>query len=91
MDLYYQRMRAIYAAESHMYKKDVPRDFAKCLKAYLFLSVHPKFEVEIPVDGTKPPSKNPNALASEELLDSGISDEPNMSFVIRPPKKSRPA
>jgi hypothetical protein len=90
MDLYYQRMRAIYSAESHTYKKDVPRDFAKCMKAYHFLSVHPKFEVEIPADGTKPPSKNPNALASEELLGSGTSDEPNMSFVNRPPKKVDP-
>ena len=82
MDLYYQRMRAVYSAESHTYKKDVPRDFSKCMKAYHFLSVHPKFEVKIPMDGTKPPSKNPNALASEEMLDSGISDKPNMSFVI---------
>ena len=88
MDLYYQRMCAIYSPESHTYKKDVPHDFAKCMKAYHFLSVHPKFEVEIPVDGTKPRSKYPNALASEELLDSGISDTPNMSFVNRPPKKS---
>ena len=91
MDLYYQRMHAIFSAESHSYKKDVPHDFVKCMKAYYFISVHPKFEVKIPIDGTKPPSKYPNALASEELLDSGISGKPNMSFVIRPPKKSRPA
>jgi hypothetical protein len=55
MDLYYQRMCGIYAAESHMYKKYVPRDFSKCMKAYHFLSVHPKFEVKIPMNGNNPP------------------------------------
>jgi len=45
MDLYYQRMRAIYSAESHTYKKDVPRDFAKCMKAYHFLSTNALAEI----------------------------------------------
>ena len=64
MDLYFKYMRQIYAAESHVYKKDVPHDFSKCMLAYHFLSVHSKFEVEIPMDGNKPPSKNPNSLDS---------------------------
>ncbi len=84
MDLYYQRMCAIYTAESHMYKKDLPCDFSKLMKAYLFLSVHPKFEVQIPNDMKKPPSKHPNSLAE-------TCDCPNLSFVNRPPKKSRPS
>ncbi len=55
MDLYYQRMHGIYAAESHIYKKGVPHDFSKLMKAYLFLSVHPKFDIKITIDGSKPP------------------------------------
>ena len=91
IDLYYQRLCTIYSAKSHSYKKDVLRDFMKCMKAYHFLAVHPKFEVEIPINGTDSQSKYPNALASEKLLDNGNSDKPDMSFVICPPKKSRPA
>jgi hypothetical protein len=34
MDLYFKRMHQIYAAESHVYKKDVPRDFSKCMLTY---------------------------------------------------------
>ena len=36
-----------------MYKKDIPSDFPKSVKAYHFSSSHPKFEVEIPTHGTK--------------------------------------
>jgi hypothetical protein len=42
------------------------------MKSYHILSTHPKFEVEIPNDGTmKHPSKIPNSiLANGELTDS---------------------
>jgi hypothetical protein len=65
MDLFFQRLWEIYSSESHTYKRDVPRDFSKCMKAYHFLSVHPKFEVEIPTDGSRLPSRSPiNLIAS---------------------------
>ncbi len=68
MDLYYQRMCGIYAVESHTYKKGLPHDFSKLMKAYLFLSVHPKFEVEIPIDEKRPSSKNPNFAGQMKRL-----------------------
>ena len=81
MDLYYQRMHGIYAAESHIYKKGVPHDFSKLMKAYLFLSVHPKFDIKITIDGSKPPSKNPTSMASEEFVKGKICEDLNLSFI----------
>ncbi len=59
------------------------------MKVYHFLLVHSKFEVKIPIDGSKPPPKNPNSLASEEFVNGEICDDPNLSLVNCPPKKSR--
>ena len=57
-------------------------------------SVHPKFEVEIPIDGSKPLSKNPNTLISANndynFDEMGVSNESSMSFVTFPAKKNRP-
>ena len=44
----------------------MPRDYSKCMKAYQVLSVHPKFAVEIPTDGTRPLSKNPITLMARD-------------------------
>jgi hypothetical protein len=71
MDLYFKCMREIYASESHTYKKDVLRDFLKCMKAY-FLSSHPKFEVKIPTNGLRLPSKNPNNLIANVPADQNL-------------------
>jgi hypothetical protein len=57
MDLYYARIHEEYSACSHSYPKDCPKNFQKLMKTYNFLSQHPKFEVEFPVDGSKPPPK----------------------------------
>jgi hypothetical protein len=94
MDLYFKCLHQIYAAESHAYKKDVPRDFSKCMQAYHFLSVHPRFEVEIPMDGNKPTPKNPNSLIARDSadpvpVDNGVTAS-NQSFVARPVKKTQP-
>ena len=51
------------------------------MKAYLFLSVHPKFEVKIPIDRSEPTSKNSYSLANEEFRNGEICDEPNMSLL----------
>ena len=69
MDLNYQRMHAICSAKSHPFTKDVPLYFLKCMKAYHFFLVHPKFEVKIPIDGSKPQSKKPHALVSADDKD----------------------
>ena len=96
MDLYFQLMREIYASESHNYKKDVPQDFLKCMKAYHFLSSHPKLEVDIPTNGLRRLSRNPNKLIASvpayQNLDHLNQTTPNKSFVIHPAvKKTRPA
>ena len=68
MDRYYSRMRVIYADQSHTCKKDVPRDFSKCMKAYHFLLTHPKFKVEIPSDPTMRTPPSINMVVSEKTL-----------------------
>ena len=96
MDRYYSRMRQIYSEQSHTFKRDVPKDFSKCMKAYLFLSSHPKFDVEIPVDPSqKRPSKNPNSIQAEadDFTAANVENEdsqPDQSFVIHPQSRSRP-
>ncbi len=67
------------------------QDFSKGMQAYHFLSVHLKFEVKIPIDGTKPPSKNPDDLTSannkvSKSVDIGVS-EPNMFLLSALPRR----
>ena len=86
----------MYADQAHTFKRDVVRDFSKCMKAYLFLSSHLKFEVEIPLNlSFKHPSKNPNSIQAEgnDYLSSNENEPspPDQSFVIHPPSKSRTA
>jgi hypothetical protein len=95
MNLYCQGMWEIYASKSHTYKKDVPEEFSMCMKAYNFLSSHPKFEVKIPTNGSRLPSKNPsNLIASvppDQNLDHLNKTTLNEYFVIHPAvKKTRP-
>jgi hypothetical protein len=59
--------------------------------------VHPKFEVEIPTDGNKPPCKNPHSvmtclseLPGPEDINRMEGTAQNNSFVIHPAKKTRP-
>jgi len=87
-------MHAIYSAESHTFKKDVPQDFSKCMKAYHFLSVHPKFEIKITIYGSKPQSKNPNALVSANIKQNDqafVNTDVSASFVAHLCKKCRPS
>ena len=65
-------------------------------EAFHFLSVHPKFEVEIPINRSKLPSKNPHSLiasCNEVLVSDDVvtTEEPaqNYLFVICPSKKTR--
>jgi hypothetical protein len=94
-DRYYSRMRQIYADQSHTFKRDVPRDFSKCMKGYLFLRTHPKSETEIPANPSgKRPSKNPNAIQAEgegyESNEKTSDSCTSQNFVIHPTNKSRP-
>ena len=75
MDCYYARMREIYCSESHMYKKDIPQTFSKCMESDHFLSCHPKFELEIALDGSmRHPLKNSNSIIKKgELMDHSES------------------
>ena len=94
MDLYYQRMRAEYASRSHTYSKDMPKSFDKLMTAYHFLSQHPKFEVEFPGDGIKPPPKQPNSIRKAALPDSLDAEEEGggyNTFVKVPSKNEWPA
>jgi hypothetical protein len=95
MDLYYSRMWEEFASRSHRYSKDMPKTFNKLMKAYFFLSKHPKFEVEFPTDGSKPPPKHPNPIKKSSLHDS-LQDpeeynEESNTFVRAPTRKDRPA
>ena len=64
------------------------------MKAYHFLSKHPKFEVEFPVDGSKSPPKHPSSIRKAITWDSleDLVDKPDKSttFVRLPTKKKRP-
>lgn len=94
MDLYYQRMRAEYAARSHTYSKDMPKTFDRLMTAYHFLSQHPKFEVEFPGEGVKPPPKHPNSIRKASLQDTLDPEEEvgeHNTFVKVPTRKDRPA
>ena len=62
------------------------------MKAYQFLSQHPKYEVESPTDGSKPPPKNPNSIRKghvpEELDDAFNDNEESNTFVKLPFRKA---
>jgi hypothetical protein len=95
MDLYYARMHEEYATRSHTYTNDMPKTFNKLMKAYYFLSKHPKFEVEFPPDGSKPPLKHPSSIGKTNLLES-LEDvtnhnEESNTFMRAPSMKERPA
>ena len=53
--------------------------------------MHPKFEVEFPQDGSKPPNKNPTSLHKKVPTNDGTMDsrnnQSNNSFVISCPTK----
>ena len=66
------------------------------MKVYHVFSFHPRFEVEIPTNGSQLPSKNPyNLIASvpaNQNLDHLNQTTLDESFVIHPAvKKTRPA
>jgi hypothetical protein len=95
MDLNYARICHEYHARSKSYAKDMPKTFDKLMKSYHFLSKHPKFEVEFPTNGSKPPPKHPNSIRKADLPDN-LSDtnpdpEATETFVRLPQKKDRPA
>jgi hypothetical protein len=71
----------------------MPWDFSKYMKGYYHThSVHPKFEMEIPIDGSKLPSKNPNMLVSENKNDLDfVNTDVSASFVACLSKNSRPS
>ena len=64
------------------------------MKAYHFLSQHPKCKVESPTDGSKPTPKNPNSIRKdhvpEELEDAFNDNEESNTFVKLPSRKDRP-
>jgi hypothetical protein len=92
MDLYYGRMHEEYAAGSHTYPKDVLKTLTKVMKASFFLNS--TFEVEFPVDGSKPPPKHPYSICRNNLLDShgDLRSDPENgnTFVKTPGKKEQP-
>ena len=66
----------------------------KLMKAYFFLTKHPKFEVEFPVDGSKPLPKHPYPIRKNNILDTQVDlsfdPENGSTFVGTPGKKERP-
>ena len=48
-------------------KKEMPKTFSKLVKAYHFMSKHPKFEAEFPRDGSKPPHNHPYFIRKNNL------------------------
>ena len=62
---------------------------------YYFLSQHPKFEVEFPPDGSKPPPKHPNSIQKQsvpEVLEGTFNEnEESNTFVKAPSQKERPS
>ncbi len=90
MDLYYSRMREEYAARSHTYVKGCPKSFHKLMQAYKFLSEHPKFEVEFPRDGSKPPHKNPNSIRKSNMPEDIAQPDESRTFLKLPSRKERP-
>jgi hypothetical protein len=95
MDLYCGRIREEYSARSHTYPKDCPKSFQKLMKTYYFLSQHPKFEVEFPPDGSRPPPKHPNSIQRQSapvvLEDTFNENEDSNTFVKAPSRKERPS
>lgn len=67
MDLYYSQMGDEYTLCAHTYVKDMQKTFSKLMKAYYFLSKHPKIEVKFPRDGSKPPPKNPSSIKKNKI------------------------
>jgi hypothetical protein len=53
---------------------------------------HPKFSIEIPLNSTKRPSKNPNSIQAEgqEYESSGTNRTSGQSFIIQPENRSHP-
>ena len=90
MDLYYSRMREEYAARSHSYVNGCPKSFHKLMQAYKFLSEHPKFEVEFPRDGSKPPHKNPNSIRKSNMPEDIAQPDESRTFLKMPSRKERP-
>lgn len=95
MDLYNARMHHEYSGHLKNYPKDLLKTFDKLMKSYHFLSKHPKFEVEFPPDGSKPPPKHPNSMQKADLSDhlsnTILDSDFNEMFVRSPNKKERPA
>jgi len=64
------------------------------MKAYHCLSQHPKFEVEFPVDSSKPPPKYPNSIQKssvpESLEDVLPGQDESNTFVKAPSWKEIP-
>ena len=63
------------------------------MKAYHFLSKHPKFDANFPRGGSMPPPKNPNSIRKNNfpaLEDTVNVDDPN-SFVMHLTRSERPA
>jgi hypothetical protein len=95
MDLYYSRMQEEYALCSHTYSKDMPKTFCKMMKAHYFLSKHPKFKIEFPVDGAKPPTRHPSTVrkistpVSQEDFTDNLKE--TSTFVRVPNRKGHPA
>ena len=66
--------------------------FSKLMKTYHFLLKHPKFEVEFPRDGSKPPPKHNISIRKNSLLlkDNVHVGDSNI-FVRHPTRSERPA
>jgi hypothetical protein len=71
----------------------MPKSFSKQMKAYHFLSKHPKFLVKFPRDGSKPSPEHPNSIRKKNLpmFEVAINaDDPNC-FVRHPTRSDKPA
>lgn len=80
MDLYNSRMREVHALHVNTCRKDMLKILSKFMKAFHFLSNHPKIEVEFPIDVSKHPPTHPNSImknnlpSQEQIVDTAESN-----------------
>jgi hypothetical protein len=64
------------------------------MKGYYFLSKHPKFEIEFPTDGSKPPSKHACTIRRNQVnvdaIKEDIIPETANTFVRLPSRNAHP-
>ncbi|KAL7516092.1 hypothetical protein ACHAWX_001149 [Stephanocyclus meneghinianus] len=87
LDSYYAQVRRMYVEQSSSLSRNFPKNFARYMKSYHYLSMHPDFEVEFPRNGSKPPSKNAALLRKSHEVNSCES----IRLTSPPSRDSRPA